>query len=91
MSTNTILRASRPIFRTTTTAQFTRTTTQRTTFRHNAFKNNSNNKRWQSTAAPSEESFFKKMWNSPVGLKTVHFWYTSPPIQPNPFPNKTKN
>ena len=31
-------------------------------------------KRNQSTAAP-EESGFQKLWNSPVGPKTVHFWY----------------
>jgi len=24
--------------------------------------------------APSNESAFKKLWNSPVGPKTVHFW-----------------
>ncbi|KAJ4297599.1 hypothetical protein N0V90_005492 [Kalmusia sp. IMI 367209] len=30
-------------------------------------------KRNQSTAAP-EQSGFQKLWNSPVGPKTVHFW-----------------
>ncbi|KAK4108770.1 UPF0041-domain-containing protein [Canariomyces notabilis] len=31
--------------------------------------------RFQSTTAGGEsESFAKRMWNSPVGLKTVHFW-----------------
>jgi len=30
-------------------------------------------KRWQSTAPP-QESWFKRMWDSPIGLKTVHFW-----------------
>ncbi|KAL2269036.1 hypothetical protein VTJ83DRAFT_3882 [Remersonia thermophila] len=32
--------------------------------------------RFQSTAAngPASESWFKRMWDSPVGLKTVHFW-----------------
>lgn len=29
----------------------------------------------QSTAAPGEQSGFQKLWNSPVGPKTVHFWY----------------
>jgi hypothetical protein len=34
--------------------------------------------RFQSTTAGGEsESFAKRMWNSPVGLKTVHFWYLS--------------
>lgn len=33
--------------------------------------------RFQSTAAGGEaaESWAKRMWNSPIGLKTVHFWY----------------
>jgi len=26
------------------------------------------------TAAPSQ-STFARLWNSPVGVKTVHFWY----------------
>ncbi|KAJ4298703.1 hypothetical protein N0V88_003735 [Collariella sp. IMI 366227] len=35
------------------------------------------NARFQSTAAGegASESWAKRMWNSPVGLKTVHFWY----------------
>ena len=28
------------------------------------------------TAAPSQGTF-QRLWNSPVGVKTVHFWYTS--------------
>lgn len=34
-------------------------------------------KRWQSSTASAEgaqQSWFKRMWDSPVGLKTVHFW-----------------
>lgn len=65
--TSNFFRASRPIFR---SSQFF--TSQRTAFRQNA------SKRFQSTAAPegaAQESFFKRMWNSPVGFKTVHFWY----------------
>ena len=34
--------------------------------------------RFQSTAAGGEaaaDSWAKRMWNSPVGLKAVHFWY----------------
>jgi hypothetical protein len=40
--------------------------------------------RFQSTAAGGEaaaDSWAKRMWNSPVGLKTVHFWYA--PLQPS--------
>ena len=28
------------------------------------------------TAAPSQGTF-QRLWNSPVGVKTVHFWYSS--------------
>jgi mitochondrial pyruvate carrier 2 len=33
-------------------------------------------RRWQSTdaAAAQAQSGFQKLWNSPVGPKTVHFW-----------------
>jgi hypothetical protein len=35
--------------------------------------------RFQSSAAAPEikvqQSWFKRMWDSPIGLKTVHFWY----------------
>ncbi|SPO03747.1 related to FMP43 Found in Mitochondrial Proteome [Cephalotrichum gorgonifer] len=38
----------------------------------NGFKNGG--RRWQSAAAGEQVSWFKRMWDSPVGLKTVHFW-----------------
>lgn len=31
-------------------------------------------RRWQSAAAGAEQSWFKKAWDSPIGVKTVHFW-----------------
>lgn len=33
-------------------------------------------KRWQSSAAgeQAQQSWFKRMWDSPIGIKTVHFW-----------------
>ncbi len=40
------------------------------------------NRRWQSTVDPASaaegarQSTFQRMWNSPIGLKTVHFWYS---------------
>jgi len=40
-------------------------------------QNGSKGFRFQSTdasAPAAEQSFFQKMWNSPVGVKTVHFW-----------------
>jgi hypothetical protein len=42
-------------------------------------RNQSKGFRFQSTdasaAAGEQQSTFQKMWNSPVGVKTVHFWY----------------
>ncbi|KAE8450219.1 hypothetical protein EG329_006646 [Mollisiaceae sp. DMI_Dod_QoI] len=73
-SASTLFRAARPAFRSQqffashqAQAQLFRTTRSR-------FQNYGS-KRWQSTAAPATEgSWFKRMWNSPIGLKTVHFW-----------------
>lgn len=32
--------------------------------------------RFQSSDAASEQqSTFRRMWDSPIGIKTVHFWY----------------
>ncbi|KAK3939425.1 hypothetical protein QBC46DRAFT_263248 [Diplogelasinospora grovesii] len=59
---NTIFRASRPMFR---SSQF------RSAFRRAA---DNANRRFQSTTADAQEPFLKRMWNSPVGVKTVHFW-----------------
>lgn len=61
-----VLRASRPLFR--SSANFARGPA----FRQNA------GRRWQSTAGTTDgaaqPSWFKRMWDSPIGLKTVHFW-----------------
>jgi len=36
---------------------------------------NQGGKRWSSAAAGEQApSWFKRMWDSPIGLKTVHFW-----------------
>lgn len=74
---STLFRASRPAFR----SQFFTPA-----FRRSA------GRRWQSsdagtgtggaggTSGAPHESWFQKAWNSPVGVKTVHFWYSpSPP------------
>lgn len=75
--TSTLLRAARPAFRaqknTFFTSQATRTRFQGQ-FRQ---KLGGYGKRWQSTAAPTageQVGWFKRMWDSPIGLKTVHFW-----------------
>lgn len=49
------------------------------TFRQNV-SNNSKGFRFSSTEASAagageSQNAFQRMWNSPVGFKTVHFWY----------------
>lgn len=64
-----ILRASRPLFTRTQPGLFTRTTLP-TRFQQQS-------RRWQSGTAEgdaAQHSWFKRMWDSPVGFKTVHFW-----------------
>ncbi|ROT37631.1 UPF0041-domain-containing protein [Sodiomyces alkalinus F11] len=79
--TTNFYRAARPIFQ---QQMFTGPGAARTAFRNayspfraqQFFRNGS--KRWQSSSAGAEAqgqaSWFKRMWDSPVGLKTVHFW-----------------
>lgn len=71
-TTSSIFRAARPIFRTaganTSFAGFHARQTLSNGFR-------SSSKRWQSsTAEGPHPSWFKRMWDSPIGVKTVHFW-----------------
>ncbi|KAJ3551330.1 hypothetical protein NPX13_g11388 [Xylaria arbuscula] len=68
-ATTTMFRAARPIFQ----------HTSRATFRSQFARHSG--RRFQSTAAgegPSaqqqKQSWFKRMWDSPIGFKTVHFW-----------------
>jgi hypothetical protein len=71
MPPSTLFRAARPAFRNPNffTQQFSRSSNFKNQFRGQS-------KRWQSTAAPGgQPSWFKRMWDSPIGLKTVHFWY----------------
>lgn len=59
-----LLRASRPAFR------------QSSTMARQAFRQQS--RRWQSTdggaQAQAQQGWFKRMWESEIGFKTVHFW-----------------
>ncbi|KAL7931017.1 hypothetical protein V8C35DRAFT_311029 [Trichoderma chlorosporum] len=71
--TSNILRAARPLFRqgTAGSSSFFSSQTQ------HAFRNQfrQQGRRWQSTASEQESaSWFKKAWESEVGIKTVHFW-----------------
>ncbi|KAH7409585.1 hypothetical protein BKA64DRAFT_400813 [Cadophora sp. MPI-SDFR-AT-0126] len=74
---STLMRAARPAFR----SQFFKSQTagafrssRNTGFRFGGY--GGAGKRWQSTAAPeaAAQSWFRRMWDSPIGLKTVHFW-----------------
>ena len=89
--TTNIFRASRPIFQqqmfsgaagARTRAAFQ----QGSNFRAQFFRQQS--KRWQSSSgaeaeADAAKSWFKRMWDSPIGLKTVHFW--APVMKVRPF------
>ncbi|CAJ2504547.1 Uu.00g119410.m01.CDS01 [Anthostomella pinea] len=66
-ATTTLFRAARPVFQ--SRAAFSRTTGFRANFSQSG-------RRFQSTSAgeTAQASWFQRMWNSPVGMKTVHFW-----------------
>ncbi|KAI1411370.1 UPF0041-domain-containing protein [Hypoxylon sp. FL1857] len=64
-ATTTLFRAARPVFQQSASRAVFRTNFSRT------------GRRFASTAPTGEttsQSWFQRMWNSPVGLKTVHFW-----------------
>ncbi|KAG8168299.1 hypothetical protein KVR01_003988 [Diaporthe batatas] len=69
-------RASRPLFSSASAAAQTRQAFSR------AFRTQQRQqcgRRWQSTASAEQQAaaqvgWFKRMWDSPIGLKTVHFW-----------------
>uniref|UniRef100_A0A8H7NIT8 Mitochondrial pyruvate carrier n=1 Tax=Bionectria ochroleuca TaxID=29856 RepID=A0A8H7NIT8_BIOOC len=71
-TTNTVMRAARPLFRQ-QAPFFTRNAALRQRISAPRF---GQGRRWQSTAeaAQEQQSWFKKMWESEIGFKTVHFW-----------------
>lgn len=70
-TTNTIFRAARPLFRQ-QAAPFARSTFRP---RFNQYGGGAGGRRWQSTAeGAQQQGWFKRMWESEVGFKTVHFW-----------------
>ncbi|KAK7210604.1 hypothetical protein V2G26_017782 [Clonostachys chloroleuca] len=71
-TTNTVMRAARPLFRQ-QAPFFTRNAALRQRISAPRF---GQGRRWQSTAeaAQEQQGWFKKMWESEVGFKTVHFW-----------------
>ena len=79
-----LLRTMRPTFRSSffnsqAVSSQKSTFTSKTAFRAARYKK-AFAKRWASTAAGGEaaarvqQSWVKRMWDSPIGLKTVHFW-----------------
>ncbi|KAH8662357.1 hypothetical protein BX600DRAFT_466271 [Xylariales sp. PMI_506] len=68
-ATTTLFRAARPAFRQSAFGA------HRAAFRQSTFRQQTTGRRFNSTAAgDAQASWFQRMWNSPVGLKTVHFW-----------------
>ncbi|CEI60749.1 unnamed protein product [Fusarium venenatum] len=74
-SANTLFRASRPLFRQATIAQPARQAFRQQTFRQNFYQGSG--RRWQSTdgAQQQQQGWFKRMYESEIGFKTVHFWF----------------
>lgn len=68
--TSNVFRAARPAFHAQARAAFSRSNGFRTTFQQTY------GRRFNSTTTETaaKESLFTKLWNSPVGVKTVHFW-----------------
>jgi len=80
---NTLFRSTRAVFQRSSNITFASST--RATFRNSHFQNafarntmRNAGRRSYSTEAPAAEaatkSWLARMWDSPVGLKTVHFW-----------------
>ncbi|KAJ6780252.1 hypothetical protein PWT90_04225 [Aphanocladium album] len=88
-STSTLLRASRPLFRQAAFASPARQAFARASQQQqNVMRFRFQNRRWQSSEAGAgagssqqqqqqqqqQQSWFKRMWESEIGIKTVHFW-----------------
>ncbi|KAF4978497.1 hypothetical protein FZEAL_5143 [Fusarium zealandicum] len=73
---STLFRASRPLFRQANLGANARQAfrAQGQTFRQNFYQGSG--RRWQSTdgAQQQQQGWFKRMWESEIGFKTVHFW-----------------
>lgn len=75
-------RASRPLFSSASAAAQTRQAFSRASGFQQAFRSQQRQqwgRRWQSTASAEQQAaqqagWFKRMWDSPIGFKTVHFW-----------------
>lgn len=69
--------ASRPLFNSSSAAFTTRQAFTRASPFRSVYRRQEWSRRWQSSSAEgqqAQQSWFQRMWDSPVGLKTVHFW-----------------
>ncbi|ROW16393.1 hypothetical protein VPNG_02882 [Cytospora leucostoma] len=88
-TTSSFIRASRPLFSSASAAAqtrqaFSRSSAVATPFRSAYGRQQWGGRRWQSSssssstadgaAAAQQLSWFQRMWDSPIGFKTVHFW-----------------
>jgi len=72
-----MFRASRPAFRTANhffTSSLRRPATRRFQSTASDAAAGTGSTSGGASGAGAKESWFKRMWNSPIGLKTVHFW-----------------
>ena len=67
-ATTTMFRAARPFFQQTSRATF------RSQFARTSGRRFQNTAAGEGPSAQQQQSWFKRMWDSPIGLKTVHFW-----------------
>ena len=75
-TTSAILRAARPAFRNSSNF-FTQHQAHQAQAQINRNVWGKAGRRWQSTATGTDaaaQGWVKRMWDSPIGLKTVHFW-----------------
>ncbi|KYK57869.1 uncharacterized protein DCS_04882 [Drechmeria coniospora] len=73
-SASTTLRAARPIFRQSAATPFAQALRAQRPQPQFQSRFRDAGKRWQSTAGQQEQSWFKRAWESEIGIRTVHFW-----------------
>ncbi|KAI0450317.1 UPF0041-domain-containing protein [Xylaria acuta] len=67
-ATTTMFRAARPVFQPTSRAAF------RSQFARTSGRRFQSTTAGEGPSAQQQAGWFKRMWDSPIGFKTVHFW-----------------